>query len=86
MKNVSYREVSITGGFWKEKQDLNANVTAPQVYDRFAETYRFDALLCRPEGERDYTPHVFWDSDVAKWIEGVAYMLDKGQGKTLYHR
>ena len=84
MKNVSYREVSITGGFWKEKQDLNANVTAPQVYDRFAETYRFDALLCRPEGERDYTPHVFWDSDVAKWIEGVAYMLDKGQGKTLY--
>ena len=84
MKNVSYRDVSITGGFWKEKQDLNANVTAPQVYDRFAETYRFDALLCRPEGERDYTPHVFWDSDVAKWIEGVAYMLDKGQGKTLY--
>lgn len=84
MKNVSYRDVSITGGFWKEKQDLNAGVTAQQVYDRFAETYRFDALNCRPEGEREYTPHVYWDSDVAKWIEGVAYILDKGQGKTLY--
>ena len=84
MKNVSYRNVNITGGFWKTRQDINANVTAQQVYDRFVETYRFDALNCRPEGERDYTPHVFWDSDVAKWIEGVAYMLEKNQGKDLY--
>ena len=84
MNNISYRNVNITGGFWKTKQDLNAGVTAQQVYDRFAETYRFDALNCRPEGEREYTPHVYWDSDVAKWIEGVAYILDKGQGKTLY--
>lgn len=84
MKNVSYRNVNITGGFWKTRQDINANVTAQQVYDRFVETYRFDALNCRPEGERDYTPHVFWDSDVAKWIEGVACMLEKNQGKDLY--
>ena len=38
----------------------------------------------KPEGERDYTPHVYWDSDVAKWIEGVAYILDKAENKTLY--
>lgn len=79
MKNVSYRNVSITGGFWKNRQDLNADVTAQQVYDRFAETYRFDALNCRRSEDRDYTPHVYWDSDVAKWIEGVAYILDKGE-------
>lgn len=84
MNNISYRNVTITGGFWKAKQKLNADVTARQVYDRFAETDRFDALHCRPEAERNYTPHVFWDSDVAKWIEGVAYMLDKGEGKELY--
>ena len=84
MNQVSYRDVTITGGFWKTRQALNANVTARQVYDRFAETKRFDALHCRPEAERDYTPHVFWDSDVAKWIEGVAYMLAKGEGKALY--
>lgn len=84
MKNVSFRNVNITGGFWKNRQDINANVTTHQVYDRFAETYRFDALNCRPEGEREYTPHVYWDSDVAKWIEGVAYILDKGENKILY--
>ena len=79
MKNISYRDVAITGGFWKNRQEINAKVTAPQVYDRFVETYRFDALHCRPEGEREYLPHVYWDSDVAKWIEGVAYILDKGE-------
>jgi len=84
MDQVSYHNVNITGGFWKTRQDINARVTARQVYDRFAETNRFDALNCRPEGERDYTPHVYWDSDVAKWIEGVAYILDKDDDKTLY--
>lgn len=84
MENLSYRNVEITGGFWKKRQDLNAGVTARQVYDRFCETKRFDALHCRPEEERDYTPHVFWDSDVAKWIEGVAYILDKGGDPELY--
>ena len=83
MNNLSYRQVEITGGFWKNRQDINASVTARQVYDRFAETNRFDALNCRPEGERDYTPHVYWDSDVAKWIEGVAYILDKGEDLSL---
>ena len=83
MKNVSFRDVNITGGFWKMRQDINADATTPQVYDRFVETYRFDALNCRPEGEREYTPHVFWDSDVAKWIEGVAYILDKGENAAL---
>lgn len=74
MNNISHKDVAITGGFWKQKQALNARVTARQVYDRFADTYRFDALRCKPEG---YTPHVYWDSDVAKWIEGVAYILEK---------
>lgn len=77
MRSVSYRNVEICGGFWKDRQQLNAHTTAKQVYDRFAETFRFDALHCRPEGQRDYTPHVYWDSDIAKWIEGVAYILEK---------
>ena len=81
MNHISYRKVNITGGFWSRRQALNAAVTARQVYDRFAETNRFDALNCAPQG---YTPHVYWDSDVAKWIEGVAYILDKGEAPELY--
>ena len=30
---------------------------------------------CRWKEEGKYEAHIFWDSDVAKWIEGVAYLL-----------
>lgn len=72
-----YRNVNITGGFWHEKQLLNENVTINAVYDRFAETGRVDAFKCDwKEGEPN-KPHIFWDSDIAKWMEGAAYILAK---------
>ena len=74
MKNIGFSSVNITGGFWKEKQDMVKNVTVNAVYDRFEETHRFEALKCKPQ---EYTPHIFWDSDVAKWIESAAYILKK---------
>ncbi len=75
MKKVSYLNVDIKEGFWKEKLDMISDVTVQAVYNRFAETHRFSALDCRwQEGEPDM-PHIFWDSDVAKWLEGVAYSL-----------
>ena len=77
MDNIRFTDINITGGFWKEKQAMAVNTTAKAVYDRFAETHRFSALECKwKEGEPN-RPHIFWDSDVAKWIEGVAYMLEK---------
>ena len=77
MKNISFRSIDITGGFWKQKQDMAKNVTVHAVYDRFKDTHRFDALKCNwREGMPDM-PHIYWDSDVAKWIEGVSYLLQK---------
>ena len=72
MKRVDFSSTKITGGFWKQKQDLIRNVTVKAVYDRFYETGRIEAFKCDPESE--IKPHFFWDSDVAKWIEGVAYL------------
>ena len=72
MKRVDYSNIKITGGFWREKQDMVRNVTVKAVYDRFFETGRFDAFKCDPSAP--VKPHIFWDSDVAKWIEGVAYL------------
>lgn len=75
MNKVDFSNVKIKDGFWKEKQNMAKNSTVKAVYDRFAETYRFSALECTwKEGEPDL-PHIFWDSDVAKWIEGAAYIL-----------
>lgn len=75
MKNVDYRNIKITDGFWKVKQELMNSVTLKSVYDRFKETHRFDALDCTWKEGDPNLPHVFWDSDIAKWIEGLAYSL-----------
>ncbi|MBR0302651.1 MAG: glycoside hydrolase family 127 protein, partial [Clostridia bacterium] len=63
--------------------EINRNATAKAVYDRFSETHRFDALSCRRDEERGYEPHIFWDSDVAKWIEGAAYILAERRDEQL---
>jgi len=74
MKLYTADKARITGGFWGEKQALLQKVTAKSIYDRFAETGRFNALICRKE-EGMPQPHIFWDSDTAKWIEGTACLL-----------
>ncbi len=77
MNNISYDKVILTGGILAHMQKLNEDVTMRSVYCRFEETGRFEALKCRwNEGEPN-KPHVFWDSDVAKWIEAAAYILKK---------
>ena len=74
---TNYRNVDLIGGFWADKQQLNSTVTTQAVYDRFFETGRMDAFKCEwHEGEPN-KPHIFWDSDVAKWMEGAAYILAK---------
>ena len=79
MKHIGMENVDINGGFLYEKQKLNETVTLKAVYDRFYETGRIDAFKCDwKEGmDEDKKPHVFWDSDVAKWIEGASYVLMK---------
>ena len=75
MKNIGFSDIEITGGYWKTRQDINHEVTLKSVYERFKETHRFDALKCEwKDGDPDM-PHIFWDSDVAKWLEGAAYIL-----------
>ncbi len=73
MERISFLHIDVKEGFWKAKRDMLKNVTVNAVYNRFSDTYRFDALKCKPT--ELYTPHVFWDSDVAKWIEGACYLL-----------
>lgn len=75
MNNIEFSDVKITGGYWKARQDINRSVTLKVVYDRFNETGRFEALKCDLRDGDTNIPHIFWDSDVAKWIEGASYIL-----------
>lgn len=83
MTKMKFSDIKINDGFWKVKQDMVRECTVPAVYDRFCETHRFDALRCTwKEGEPNM-PHIYWDSDVAKWIEGVSYLLKEERSKQL---
>ena len=75
MNRVDFSSVNITNGFWKDRQELIREVSTFSVYKRFKETGRIDAFKCKQDAE--FEPHIFWDSDVAKWIEGVAYLIAK---------
>ena len=70
MEKIDYSNIKIIGGFWRERQELIRNITVNAVYDRFYETGRIEAFKC--DKNSPVQPHIFWDSDVAKWIEGVA--------------
>ena len=73
-KNISFDKIKLTGGFWAEKQALIRNAAIMTVYDRFKDTGRIDAFKCDRKEDEPKRPHFFWDSDVAKWIESVAYL------------
>ena len=75
MKNIQFSDVAITGGFWKAKQKLNRETVIWSVYDRFIETGRFEALKCNWKEGQPNKPHIYWDSDVAKWMESAAYLI-----------
>ena len=77
MKTIGLENIKINNGFWRIKQEMVNNITLKSVYERFSETHRFSALKCEWKEGDPNLPHVFWDSDVAKWIEGAAYILHK---------
>ena len=78
LNNISFKNIRLNNGFWQERFKLNRDVSIQSVYERFEETGRFDALRFQSK-EKGSEPHVYYDSDVAKWIEAVAYLIDNGE-------
>jgi hypothetical protein len=79
MKRTAYRPVSfvdvkIEDRFWSNKIRLNRERTIPAIYKQCKDTGRIDAFRLNYK-PGDPVPHVFWDSDVAKWIEAASYAL-----------
>ena len=75
MKAVEYYNVNLNDGFWKKWQDVDCIDTSNALYDQFMKTGRIPAMnLDWVEGMPN-KPHIYWDSDVAKWMEGAAYSI-----------
>lgn len=77
MKAFGYESVKLAPCYLQSKQELNRKVTINSVYDRFYDTGRIGAFnFDYKEGDgEEKKPHFFWDSDVAKWMEGAAYIM-----------
>ena len=71
--------VSLTGGFWSLRQDINRRVTLRHGYDMLAQAGNFFNLrLAAGLEQGQYRGRLpFLDSDVYKWLEAVAYELDR---------
>lgn len=82
MKQITFDKVKL-GGFWKSRNDINKSATISTIYDRFSDTGRFDSLKCEWQEGMPHKPHIFWDSDVAKWIEAAAYSIQMEPDKDL---
>jgi len=77
MQTIDINQINLTGGFWQQRQEINRNNTIPTVYDFCVKTGRIEAMKLNWEPGKENQPHFFWDSDVAKWMEGAAYSLKK---------
>ena len=71
LQSAPLKAVSITDTFWQERQRVNREVTIPAEYGQCESTGRIKALTLVPVPEQ----HLFWGSDVAKWIEAASYSL-----------
>lgn len=83
LQNVKFNDVRLQSGFWFEKEKLNRETTINAVYHQFDITGRIKAFDFNWYEGDELKPHYYWDSDVAKWMEGAAYILAKGPNADL---
>jgi DUF1680 family protein len=76
-KSIAFPSVTLDGGFWYDRQQINAETTIRAIYERFVEMGRFEALKFNWKEGDPNRPHVFWDSDVAKWVEAASFVMEK---------
>lgn len=72
---VPHDRVTIEGGFWGPRLATNRAVTIPTIHQRLREAGHLDALRLAWRPGDPNPPHIFWESDLAKWLEAGSYSL-----------
>lgn len=70
---IPFQRVSIQDPFWNERQRVNHELSLVKQYAMCESTGRFDALKLQWKPGQPNKPHIFWDSDTAKWLEAACY-------------
>jgi len=75
LKPLELADVRIADTFWAPRQETNRTVGIRHQYQQCKDTGRLDAFKLDWRPGMPNEPHIFWDSDVAKWIEAASYSL-----------
>src|SRR5215468_6684344 len=82
-RSVPFTAVELQDGLWAARQTVVRERTVPFLHSQYEKNGLFEALdVERPPGplrvpfnNRPTTPVMYWDSDIAKWIEMASYTL-----------
>ncbi len=70
---LPFAQVHIDDPFWNERLRINREVSIPCQYRHNLEKGRINAFRLAWKPGQPNCPHIFWDSDVAKWVEAASY-------------
>jgi DUF1680 family protein len=79
LRDIPVRAVTITGGFWAQRRDINVTKSIPTMHDLLEANGRmnnFRRLVGKSTSAQ--SGPVFSDSDVYKWTEAVGFVLQSG--------
>lgn len=84
LRDIPVRAVTITGGFWGRRREINATKSIPTMHDLLEANGRmnnFRRLVGKSTAAQ--SGPVFSDSDVYKWTEAVGFVLQSGDQPAL---
>ena len=79
LRDIPVRAVTITGGFWGQRREINVTKSIPTMHDLLEANGRmnnFRRLVGKSTAAQ--SGPVFSDSDVYKWTEAVGFVLQSG--------
>jgi uncharacterized protein len=79
LKNIPVHAVTITGGFWSQRREINVSKSIPTMHDLLEANGRMNNFrrLVGKSTAAQIGP-VFSDSDIYKWTEAVGFVLQSG--------
>ena len=86
MQPLDLAAVIISDAFWRPWRDANRFASIPHIFEMCKRTGRLDALQLKLKPGDPNPPHIFWESDIAKWIEAASYVLATHPEHLLYHQ
>ena len=84
LRDIPVRAVTITGGFWAPRREINVTRSIPTMHDLLEANGRmnnFRRLVGKSSAAQ--SGPVFSDSDVYKWAEAVGFVLQSGDRPAL---